>query len=134
MQEKIKLSGRELDVMNVLWGAEKPLVASEIGKINSSLNINTIQSVLKKLLKQNFIRIADIVYSGTVLTRSYETVLSASDYSISQFKDSFSAINKDVSTIGLIAALLEQEDDEDNVIKELEELLKERKRHLNGGD
>lgn len=131
---KIKLSGRELDVMNVLWSVEKPLVASEICRENPSLSINTVQAVLKGLLKRNLIRIADIVYSGTVLTRSYETVLSASDYSVSQFKDSLAVINNDVSTVGLIAALLEQEDNEEEVINELEELLKERKHQLDGGD
>lgn len=131
---KIKLSGRELDVMNVLWSVEKPLVASEICRANPSLSINTVQAVLKGLLKRNLIRIADIVYSGTVLTRSYETVLSASNYSVSQFKDSLAVINNDVSTVGLIAALLEQEDNEEEVINELEELLKERKQQLDGGD
>lgn len=134
MENKIKLSGRELDVMNVLWSVERPLVASEICKANPSLSINTVQAVLKGLLKRNLIRIAGIVYSGTVLTRSYETVLSASDYSISQFKDSLAVINKDVSTVGLIAALLEREDNEEEVINELEELLKERKLQLDGGD
>lgn len=120
--------------MNVLWSVEKPLVASEICRENPSLSINTVQAVLKGLLKRNLIRIADIVYSGTVLTRSYETVLSASDYSVSQFKDSLAVINNDVSTVGLIAALLEQEDNEEEVINELEELLKERKQQLDGGD
>ena len=110
VKKNIKLSGRELDVMKVLWNAGKPLVASEICKLNPSLSINTVQAVLKNLLKQDLIRIANIVYSGTVLTRSYEPVLSATDYSISQFKDSLSVINKDISTIGLIAALLEKED------------------------
>ena len=131
---KIKLSGRELDVMNVLWSVQKPMVASEICRANPSLSINTVQAVLKSLLKRNLIRIADIVYSGTVLTRSYETVLSASDYSISQFKDNLAVIDNDVSTIGLIAVLLEQEDNEEEVINELEELLKKRKQQLDGGD
>jgi len=131
---KIKLSGRELDVMTVLWSAKKPMVASEICRVNPSLSINTVQAVLKGLLKRNLIRIADIVYSGTVLTRSYETVLSASDYSISQFKDNLAVIDNDVSTIGLIAVLLEQEDNEEEVINELEELLKKRKQQLDGGD
>lgn len=127
---KVKLSGRELDVMNVLWGAKRPMVASEICKANHLLSINTVQAVLKGLLKRNLIRIADIVYSGTVLTRSYETVLSASEYSVEQFRNNLAVINSDVSTIGLITALLEQEDDKEKVINELEELLKERRKQL----
>lgn len=134
MKDSIKLKGRELDVMNVLWSVERPLTASEICKVSPSLSINTVQAVLKGLLKRNLICVADIVYSGTVLTRSYETVLSASDYTISQFKDSLAVTKKDVSTVGLIAALLEQEDNEVEVLNELENLLKVRKKQLNGGD
>lgn len=134
MRKNVKLSGRELDVMKVLWSTEKPLVASEICKINPSLSINTVQAVLKSLLKRNLICIADIVYSGTVLTRSYATILSANEYSVGQFKDSLAVVNKDISTIGLIAALLEQEDNENEVISELEELLEARRNILNGGD
>lgn len=57
--------------MKILWDAGTPLVASDIVKAESSMNINTVQASLRVLLKENLIEIADIVYSGTVLSRSY---------------------------------------------------------------
>lgn len=46
-----KLTSREIDILNILWENEKPLIASEIADARSDLTINTVQAVLRKLLK-----------------------------------------------------------------------------------
>lgn len=51
-KEKTTLTGRQLDVMQILWASEKPLIASEILKRNETLNIHTVQSVLKSLVEK----------------------------------------------------------------------------------
>ena len=61
-----KLTSREIDILNILWENEKPLIASEIADARSDLTINTVQAVLRKLLKYQLVEVADIVYSGTV--------------------------------------------------------------------
>ena len=38
------LSQKQLDVMKILWDAGTPLVASDIVKAESSMNINTVQA------------------------------------------------------------------------------------------
>ena len=75
-KDEYALSKRELDVMNVLWEAGRPMIASDIPGVQPSLSINTVQSVLKKLLMRNFIEVDKIVHSGTVLTRSYRPIIS----------------------------------------------------------
>ena len=50
---KKKLSKRQLDVMKVLWDHSSPMVASDIVNGSPALNINTVQSCLKVLLKEN---------------------------------------------------------------------------------
>lgn len=122
MERGIKLSGRELDIMNVLWEAEKPLIAKDIVGKNTSLSINTVQGVLKGLLKKNYIKVAEIVYSGTVLTRSYEPVLTAEEYTVNLITK---GICKHMSSDGIMVALLKQEEDEDQIIEKLEALLQE---------
>lgn len=86
---KRRLSDRELEVMQVLWASETPVIASEIQKLNSELNINTIQAVLRKLLQKKMIEVADIVYSGTVLSRSYKPIVSADEYLLLEFENIF---------------------------------------------
>ena len=69
------LKKRQEDVMNILWDAKKPIIASEIVKTGTDLNINTVQAALRSLIKKNYIEVAEIVYSGTVLTRSYRAIV-----------------------------------------------------------
>lgn len=131
MKQKIKLSGRELDVMNVLWEAGKPLTARNITEYNHMLSINTVSAVLKSLLKKGYIQVSEIVYSGTVLTRSYLPVLDANEYLISQLPKS--TTGSGISAEGIIAALLRQEDADDKTIEKLEYLLKEYEQKLKIG-
>ncbi len=77
------LTGREKDILDILWKAEKGLIASEIVKEMEGLTINTVQAVLKKLLKRNLIKIDQIVYSGTVLSRSYVPTLTEAEFETS---------------------------------------------------
>lgn len=75
-----ELTGREKDVLAVLWKAEKGMIASEVVKVRNDLTINTVQAVLKKLLKRNLIKVDQIVYSGTVLSRSYVPTLTEAEF------------------------------------------------------
>ncbi len=74
------LTGRERDILSILWNAEKSLIASEVVTYRDDLTINTVQAVLKKLLKRNLIEVDQIVYSGTVLSRSYKPTLTEAEF------------------------------------------------------
>ncbi len=63
------LTHRDMDILNVLWEGKGSLTASQIVEAGPSLTINTVQAVLRKLLKKKLIEIDKIVYSGTVLCR-----------------------------------------------------------------
>ena len=77
------LSGREYDILDIISKSEKSLIASDVVKkgneLNMDLTINTVQAVLKKLLRRKIIMVDQIVYSGTVLSRSYKVSEEASD-------------------------------------------------------
>ncbi len=74
------LTGREKDILSILWNAEKGMIASEIVKERDDLTINTVQAVLKKLLRRKLIEVDQIVYSGTVLSRSYKPAMSEPEF------------------------------------------------------
>ena len=74
------LTGREKDILSILWNSEKGLIASEVVKERDDLTINTVQAVLKKLLRRNLIEVDQIVYSGTVLSRSYKPTLTEAEF------------------------------------------------------
>lgn len=118
---KRQLSKRELDVMNVLWNSDKPLVASEIAQMNPKLSINTVHTVLKSLLKDNFVEVSDIVYSGTVLTRSYVSVVKIADYISENFLSGI--------TLQVVSAFIDKEKDK-NVLLKLDDMLTQRIKEL----
>lgn len=128
---ELSLTKRELDVMKILWESKKPLVASEITKIDESLNINTVQSVIRKLLSKDYIKVADIVYSGTVLSRSYSPTISKKELMIQQFVGQFKKNEDRIPIPSLVTTLLKHEKNEKEVIEQLETVLKERKKTLN---
>lgn len=122
---KKKLSKRQLDVMKVLWDHSSPMVASDIVTCSPTLNINTVQACLKVLLKADLIEIADIVYSGTVLSRSYRPLISRDEYFDAEYKD----IIGNSSTSSLVAAFIKQEQDASE-LERIEQMIQKRKKEI----
>ena len=129
-ENSYELSKRELDVMNVFWAQEGPVIASDIPKVNGSLSINTVQAVIKKLIQKKYLKIDEIVYSGTVLTRSYLPIVTADEYAKRQIQTDASFLCKYTNKIGVVEALLDAEEDQTQLLNDLEELIKQRKKNL----
>lgn len=120
-----ELKKRQLEVMDVLWEADEPMIASEIVKAREDLNVNTEQAALRSLVKKNYIEVADIVYSGTVLSRRYKTLITKEDYTNSIETD----LNKILHNPSLFAHYIDQIDDLD-LITRLEGIINKRKEDL----
>lgn len=121
---KIKLlTKRQNEVMSVLWNSESPLSANQICDKDEDLNMNTVQQVLRTLLKMQFIKIEDIGYSNTVLTRLYSPVVKQTEYlqfllgntSIFDLTSSLIDHTKNLDELRQLQVLIEQK------CKELEE-------------
>lgn len=129
-----KLTHRDLDVLSVLWDSKKPLTASEIVAANPALNKNTVQPVLRKLLKNELVQVADIVYSGTVLSRSYIPSISRQELSLYRLSSEYRQLEKDVSKASFVSFLLKTEENQEKFqkdLRELEELLESYKQKDN---
>jgi len=130
----LKITNREKDVLEVLWDSDIPLLASDIPKINPSLSISSVQLALRNLLSKNVIEVADIVHSGTVLSRSYRPLITKEDFISNEIINNFMSLNKAITTKNIVATLLKHEKNESDTIKELEKLLEERKKQLGQED
>lgn len=126
-RDEYALSKRELDVMNVLWEAGKPMIASDIPGVHQSLSINTVQSVLKKLLAREFIEVDKIVHSGTVLTRSYRPIITSEEYAVKFVTKEIYPFDKFLSRTSLFRALLDSAESSEELVRELEEFIKKEK-------
>lgn len=113
--------------MKVLWDSATPLIASDIVRLHEHLNSNTVQACLRALIKNEVIEVAEIVYSGTVLTRSYRPLISRDEY----FSDTYQDLVGDLSDTSLIASLINTKTSMDELEK-LEQIIQQRKSELGG--
>ena len=119
------LTKKQIEIMKIFWANEQPLAASDILKLDTSMNINTIRASIQSLLKADYIEVAGIEYRGNVLARTYTYKITIEEYIISNFV----GINHKVSKKSLISQFIKCEENE-NVIEELEQELKHRKEIL----
>lgn len=118
------LPGREVEILYVMWKAEKPLLASEIVEADPELKLATVHTTLKRMLKKNLIEVVDFAKSGNVFGRCYQPTISLKEYELSRISNDFRKKRcKDITASNLIAALLDDEDS-DTALEELEELEK----------
>jgi len=115
----ISLTKRDLDVLNILWESDEPKTAAQIVKAGPELTMNTVQAVLRKLLKNKLVEIAEIVYSGTVLTRSYKPLISQEDFLLHKMTSEYRSLRKKISKVSILTALLDTEEDPGKVEQDL---------------
>lgn len=120
-----KLTPSQLNIMKTLWDKKEPMIASDFVQLDPSLNLNSVQSALRSLLKKNYIEVSDIVYSGKVLTRRYIPVVSFEDYA----SENINGVLEDLLSSNILLQYVESENDI-KVIERLQEKLEERKKIL----
>lgn len=120
-----KLTQSQLNIMKILWNEKKPMIASDFIQLDSSMNLNSVQSALRSLLKKKYIEVSDIVYSGKVLTRSYVPVVSSEDYA----SENINGVVKDLLSSNILFQYVESENNIE-VIERLQKKLEERKKAL----
>lgn len=118
----ISLTKRDLDVLNILWESDDPKTAAQIVKAGPELTMNTVQAVLRKLLKNKLVEIAEIVYSGTVLTRSYKPIISQEDFLLHKMTSEYQSLRKKISKVSILSALLDTEEDTTRIDQDLSDI------------
>lgn len=125
MKTKI-LPPRQLETMEVLWGSSKAMTATEIVNV-SDMAINTVQASLRSLTAKGYIRQDDVVYSGTVLARSYVPAVSREEYLKLCCGELMEAGNENEVMCSLLGGINSMD-----ALEELEKLILRRKAELEG--
>ena len=124
----MELTKSELEVMNVLWQASRPLSRSEILTLSTSRTWkdSSIHILLNGLLNKNAIKEAGYVRSGKTFGRLYAANISCEEY---YAKNVFADSSKEVLPM-LFSALIQSDGISPELINELEDMLEKRKREL----
>ncbi len=124
----MELTKSELEVMNVLWQANRPLSRSEILtlSVGKTWKDSSIHILLNGLLKKNAIKEAGYVRSGKTFGRLYAANISCQEYyAETVFADS----SKEVLPL-LFSALINSKEVSPELIDTLEAMLEKRRQEL----
>ena len=92
------MNPRELDVLNILYKSQEPMMATDIviaGGRTSGLTQSTVTAVLRRLLHDGLIEVVGVTHSGKVLSRTYRPTEKAKEVLLQHFLEQYSMF-KDV--------------------------------------
>lgn len=124
----MELTKNELEIMEVLWEAGRPLTSAEIVKmsVEKTWKDSSIHILINSLLKKDAIKEVGFVRTGKGYGRTFGPSESGEKY----YADYLAAIANKTSVSTLFSALFKSDDISKQEIQELEELLKKKKQEL----
>ena len=122
---KKRLTNKQMDVMNILWENDKPMAASEILKANEKLNINTIHACIRKLLEEEYVKVAYIDYSGNVIIGYFMPTFYKGKYFSESYKDIIGSKKLILTSLIETETNIEELEQLENLIRKKKEELKE---------
>ncbi len=124
------LTKNEQEVMELLWAQDRALSRSEIIElsIERSWKKSSIHILLNSLLEKGAIEVEGFVKTGKNYGRTYSASVTQEEYQIMQIKQGANYINsKSSAIVGLVSALVQDEDIDNETLDRLEAILKARK-------
>lgn len=103
------MNPRELDVLNILWKSEEPMMATDIVNAGEGLTQSTVTAVLRKLLHAKLVEVVGVTHSGKVLSRTYRPTEASKAVVLSCFVEQYHLFSNVISLDELVAALKEKE-------------------------
>lgn len=124
----MKLTKSELELMEVLWRAERPLSGNQIieNAKTKSWKSSSIHVLLNGLLKKQAIEQIGLVKSGKGYARTFQPSITSTDY----YSDFFCESAQHTSVPMIVSALFRENQISLKDLEELESLLAEKRKEL----
>lgn len=125
---KMVLTRSELEVMNVIWRADRPVSRNDILDLseNRSWKESSIHILLNGLLKKEAIKEDGFVRCGKTFGRLFSANITCEDY---YAEEVFSAGSKESIPV-LFSALVRRDDLDMELVDELEAILNEKRKEI----
>lgn len=114
-----KLKSKEYDILQILMQSNRPMTASEIVKTDDDLTVNTVQAILRRLCAMKLIEVADIVYSGKVLSRAFRPTKNSHKIIQQMFEEDVRQFQKIISRQSLLSAMFKTSSDKESIGKDI---------------
>ncbi len=124
----MKLTKSELEIMSVLWKADRPLSRGDILELseNKTWKDNSIHILLNGMLKKGAIVGDGFVRSGKVWGRLYAPTVGIGEY----YRENLFNPGGEESYPLLLAAMVDDENLSEETLSKLEEILRKRRERM----
>lgn len=99
------MNPRELDVLDILYQSEEPLMVTDIVSRKRDLTQSTVTAVIRSLLRCGLVEVAGVKHSGKVLSRSYQPTPAAKDAILYYFTELYKSFRNVVTPEELLDAI-----------------------------
>ena len=122
----MELTKSEMEIMDVLWGAQKPLSRSDLlaHSEEKSWKDSSVHILLNGLLQKGAIREAGVVKRSKTYGRTFAPTLSREEY----FATTIFSHRYKPEIVGLFAALLKREDISQEELAQIADLVSNRQK------
>ena len=121
----MELTKSEMEIMDVLWGADAPLSGSDLlrQKEEKTWKDSSIHILLNGLLQKGAIREAGFVRRSKTYGRTFEPTMTREEY----FANTIFSHRHKPDMAGLFAALLERPEVDDTVLDQLQSMIADKR-------
>lgn len=99
------MNPRELDVLNILWKTEEPMMVTDIVNEGEGLTQSTVTAVLRKMLHENLVEVVGVTHSGKVLSRTYRPTEASKTMLLEHFVETYKQFKNVVKPSEVCAAI-----------------------------
>ncbi len=99
------MNPRDLDVLNILYQTDAPMMATDIVNKGEGLTQSTVTAVLRTLLQKELIEVAGVTHSGKVLSRTYRPASKTKEVILDYFVEQYRHFSASITPEELLAAI-----------------------------
>ena len=117
------INERDLDVLNILWESEEPMLVVDIVARKKGLTQSTVTAVLRKLLKEELVEVTGVTHSGRALGRVYRPTERSREVLLADFLELYNRFSSVISEAEICAKILCGSKNEDKIKAEYRRLM-----------
>ena len=124
------LTQSEMEIMQAFWQGEESMSLNDLieASPNRCWKDRSGFSIINSLIKKGLLKEDGYIHSGKTIARTFSPIVSGTEFMIDQLK----AFDGKIEVPKLVSHLLGEENIEVKDIKELDKLIAEKKKELNG--
>lgn len=121
--EKNHLTKKECELMKILWGSDKPLLISEIIDKADKIAANSLHPMIKRLIKNGYIRVAGYIRVSKTKSRLYAPAINIDEYAAMQIEKIEKISSRKLNWNNILTYFVKHNKKDENVIAELKEFI-----------